>query len=121
MVPLFNAGWITCPDKLGAAGAEKQQLRLGHHGRRLLAVLEDVTDLFAHFCTTRFAGDEHLITLLPQAGYQPFDVRGLSAAFPALKSNEFAFFSHFSERFSRMIVPRSRGGQDLAPSLLFLK
>jgi hypothetical protein len=61
----------------------------------VFAVLENVTDLFAHFCATRLAGDQDAITLLPQVGYQTLDVRGLSAAFPALKSDEFAFFGHF--------------------------
>jgi hypothetical protein len=86
----------------------------------LFAVLQDVTDLFAHFCTTGFPGDQYMVTLLAQAGYQTIDVRGLSASFAAFKSDECALFGHFLKKFLAMIVPGC-GGQDLAPSLLFLR
>ena len=78
-----------------------------NHGPRVFAVLEDVTNLFTHIRTARLSGDQNLITLLPQMGYQSLDVGGLSAAFSTLESDEFAFFDHFLEKSPMMIVPGS--------------
>src|ERR1041384_3376333 len=81
--------------KLGAAGAEQQEFCLGNHGGRSLAVLKDVTDLFAHFCPSGLANDHDRPPHLSQSGHEMVDMCGFAASLPALKSDKFAVSLHF--------------------------
>ena len=87
-------------DELRAAGAEEQQLSLGNHGGRLLAVLKNMTNLLAHIRSTWLACDKDLVTVSPEVSHQTVDMGGLSATFAPLKSDECTFFGHFYMDFS---------------------
>lgn len=92
----LGEGWLDdFADELGAAGAKEKQLGLGDHPGRLFAVLEDVTNLFAHICPTGFAHDQNGVAGLSQSRNGALNVGRFAAAFAPFKADEFAGNGHY--------------------------
>lgn len=76
------------PDKLRAAGGEKQKLGLRHHGQPLLRMLQKVADLLADGGAARLAHEDRLAACRPQAFDQPADLRAFAAALRPFEGDE---------------------------------